>query len=372
MRPGRAADWARLSPEGGIVLDGNRPATTPTWGSQPFYIVSQIGHADWVLAVGPEGALSVQPLTPGLEQLWMALPDRRGGAVLLHLHTGLVLTAGPILGAGIPLVPTGATLQAAPSQPSLQSQLFGLELAEAGAGELPWVRIYLLICPALKLQVKDADVAGAVALCPGEHHVQHETWQLLPDAGAFVLDSIQYDLGRAQRDVQPPCSLRTQIYDNAGGAGAQTARPVWAQTWTRTRRFLLDDHDAEARRVATLLRHVPLSGELCDGVDVDGGGPPTPCKIPPIALRDGAQQSHSEPLQLSITASLPAGTRYFYDLEVVEARTTVPFAAALVFHSGLSGALWAHKSVGGSSVLLQGKLQINGIVSASLRVLNIT
>src|SRR5690242_3349373 len=62
------------------------------WPAKPFYIQSRIGGGDWVLAVDRYTAV-LRHRKAGIEHLWKAIPDPRGGSFLTHIESGLVLVA---------------------------------------------------------------------------------------------------------------------------------------------------------------------------------------------------------------------------------------------------------------------------------------
>lgn len=305
------------------------------WMTGPFYIVSRISRATYCLKAdlsslpGPGFIfLSMEPLQPAYEQLWSAVPDRRGGAVLLHLATGLVLTADRATGG----------LSLASYDSAKREQLFRCELAQDSRQGGRWLAINALSDWNQKINVYNFQLSGPVALYPWGGGADNELWQLVEEPGALSLDPASFRWGPLSWGEQSSSVAHWMTIDNRAGAGEITGHYRYDRMQTVSRRWTVAPPDLTTRTPGPALQ-LPAGLPLPAPVTPSGLAAMSLPSAQPTAwvARNTRIETETLPLPLEVDVTVPAGRMYRYEVHIETTPVSAPFEADLMFQSGVPG-----------------------------------
>lgn len=293
---------------------------------EPFFIVSSLEHASLALSLDKAGKLVLAPLLGSPGQRWVAERDRRGGALLRHVASGLALTCkarrGGPGGADVTIDGSETLVFAAPpGQPDI-AQRWRVETLGF------WTCLNSQMDWEYKLNVFGGDKTGRIGVRRWENGAPQERWLVPTEAGVIELQHVRYDLDRAVAEPLPPTPADPAlIVDNRAGEETLEKRITLTRTCVSERGCRLDP--ADRKRLAGVTIHedkVLIGVVLTDQGDcVEREMAPTPLDDP-----DPHRTVSEEPVE--VTVRVPPGRVYGYQALVRHARVQAPFSARLVFY----------------------------------------
>lgn len=298
-----------------------------SWPTKPFYIMSKINSSNWVLTE-VSGALAMQARTGTIDQLWMATPDPRGGAILRHINSDLVISPSPSQSPGGILMLAVLSLQ--PFDSADPRQLFRLE--DVGDN---WVAINSLLNWEIKINVLGGDPHGTIGMWHWDGG-DNEEWKLLEEAGDVTVDSVEYDLSQAKADLgQPPTLCPAADEDNRqGGKEPLTGTISVERDVTTTTQHTISESDTTSHKYTQTFG---IKGSIAKVVEVSVSLSFEEVDSKTTSTID--QKIHSTTFKdtLATNFNVPPGKKYRYQLVVHYGKVSVPFTAHLTFQSSIPG-----------------------------------
>lgn len=302
-----------------------------SWPTKPFYIMSKIGLSNWVLteisiAAGFD-ALTMQARTGTIDQLWMATPDPRGGAILRHIKSDLVISCLPLQSW---IVTNKPSLNLQPFNSADPLQLFRLE--DVGDN---WVAINGLFDWEYKINVFGSDPHGRIGMWPWDGG-DNEQWKLLEEAGDVTVNSIEYDLSQAKGDLgQPPTACKAEDSDNTQGSTEPlTGTITLKRVITTTTQHTISESDTTSHKYSQTFG---IKGGIAKVVEVTTSLSFEEADSKTTSSIDQKTHSTTDTDTLSTNTNVPPGKKYRYQVVVHYGKVSVPFTAHLTFQSSIPG-----------------------------------
>jgi hypothetical protein len=300
------------------------------WPTKPFYIQSKINLSNWALTTDG-GTVSLQPLAGSIEHLWTATPDNRGGAILTHVKTGLVLTANlvhfPMFNMWIP----GGPMKVASLDPSSAAQMLRAE--DLGGN---WVGINTLLNWEMKINVYGSDVRGQVGLYHWDRGADNEEWRLIEETGEVTTESVQYDLPHALTDLNlPPAIGASLIEDNKGGSVPLTGSQTLTRSVTRTRSITNSTSDTTGQKYTQTFS---AKGGIDKVFEVSASASFEESKSTTISYSDQTTDAKTDTDSQTVNINVPPGKKYSYQIVVHYGKCSINYTAQMVFKSVVPGA----------------------------------
>jgi hypothetical protein len=297
--------------------------------TQPFYIMSKINRSNWVLTITPQGAVVLRPLTSTIDQIWTATPDPRGGAILRHIDTGLVLACGLVKVFGMQF-PAGP-LKAENLSSSDATQLWRAE--DLGDN---WAGINTLLNWEAKINVYGSDVHGTIGVFHWDGGADNEEWRLVPELGAVTVDSVEYDMAKAVADLGlPPSHCAITTVDNTLGGTPVTSTYSLARTVTTQRSITNSQSDTTGHKYTQTFS---VKGGIDKVIEVSASASFEESDSKTISLTDQKTNTETVTDTISTQVNVPAGKKYAYHVVVYYGKVNVPYTAHSTFQSTTTGA----------------------------------
>ncbi len=307
--------------------------------TKPFYIMSKIGHSNWTLTVA-DGRVKLQRLTSTIDQIWTATPDSRGGSILRHVDSGLVLACGLVNFFGGIKLP-GGPLKAVNVDSSDPAQLWRAESLGS-----PWVGINTFINWEFKINVYGSDVNGTVGVYGWDGGADNEEWNLIEETGSSTVDSVTYDMSRAVADMgQPPSFCKATTVDNIHGGSPITSTYELQRSVTTTHSITNSTSDTTAHKYTQTFS---VKGGISKIVEVSASASFEESDSKTISLTDQTTTSDTESDKITTQVNVPPGKKYRYQVVVYYGKVNVPYTAQLTFQSNTTGAAPVHLTTHGT------------------------
>jgi len=293
---------------------------------EPFFIVSSLDHTGLALSLDKAGKLVLAPLLGSPGQRWVAERDRRGGALLRHVASGLALTCKVrrVGSSGSDVAidgPEALVFAAPPGQPDLAQRWRAETLGF-------WTCLNSQMDWEYKLNVLGGDKTGRIGVRRWENGAPQECWLLPTEAGVIALQHVRYDLDRAVAEHLPPTPADPAlIVDNRAGGEPLEKRIVLTRTCVSERGCRLEP--ADRARLAGATIH---EDEVSIGVVVTDQGDCVEREMAPTPLDDPEPHRTVSEERVEVAVHVPPGRVYSYQALVRHARVRAPFTARLLFH----------------------------------------
>ena len=291
--------------------------------------MSKINRSNWVLTITPQGAVVLRPLTATIDQIWTATPDPRGGAILRHVDTGLVLACGlaSMFGTQFPAGP----LKAVNLNTSDATQLWRAE--DLGDN---WAGINTLLNWEAKINVYGSDVHGKIGVYHWDGGADNEEWRLVTELGAITVDSVDYDMTKAVADLgMPPSHCAVTTVDNTLGGTPVTSTYSLARTVTTQRSITNSESDTSGHKYTQTFS---IKGGIDKVVEVSASASFEESDSKTISLTDQKTNTETVTDTISTQVNVPAGKKYAYHVVVYYGKVNVPYTAHSTFQSSTTGA----------------------------------
>lgn len=289
------------------------------WPAKPFYIQSKMNLSNYALTV--DGWVQLKPLQGTFDFLWTARTDPRGGAVLTHAKSGLVLSA------------TGghrSQLVVAPFDPSNPLQLFRLESLGG-----PWAGINALANWELKMNVAAADVNGWIILYAWSGGADNEEWHLIEEISEVETEWVHYDLDKATTNLDlPPTTTDSTIENNKLKIEPLTGSRMLSRTLTTSRSITNSTSDTAGQKFTQTFG---VKGGVDKIFEVSASTSFEESKSTTISFSDTNQDSQSVTDQQVVNVNVPPGKSYAYEIVVHNGSCSIPYTAHHVFRSVVPG-----------------------------------
>lgn len=312
--------------EGNLAQEIDFPA-------KPFYIQSQIGMANWALTVVGE-QIKMSAIQGNVDFLWTARKDVRGGAVLTHIGSGLILTAQVFSIPGFPpafKIP-GGPLLAKPFDASASNQLFRAEVLDGS-----WRGINSLLHWELKVNVYHSDPNGTVGLYRWDGGAPNEKWLLIEESAQVETVSIEYHKDLAKVDLSlPPKFSGMSVQDNRSGGVALTGSQAIATTVTDTRAVTNATADTTGRKYTQTFG---AKGGIDKVFEVSASAGFEESSSTTISFTDQSTHATADTITQTVQYNVPPGKKYGYQLVVYSGKCEVPYTAQMRFQSVLPGSV---------------------------------
>ncbi|PVM94164.1 hypothetical protein [Caulobacter endophyticus] len=297
--------------------------------TKPFYIMSKINRSNWSLTINAAGGVALTPLEGKIEQLWTAAPDPRGGAVLHHVATGLVLSCQLQKIFGQIEFPSGP-LKAVQFDASDARQLWRAE--DLGDG---WSGINTLLNWEAKINVYGSNVRGVIGVYGWDGGADNEEWKLVPEAGEITVDSVEYFLERAVADLHlPPSHCAITSVDNTKGGAPVTSTYSLARTVTTQRSISNSTSETTGRKYTQTFG---VKGGVDKVFEVSASASFEESESQTISFTDQTVHTETVTDTISTQVQVPIGKKYAYHVVVYYGRAAVPYRANLTFTSSAPG-----------------------------------
>lgn len=297
--------------------------------TKPFYIMSKINRSNWVLTVTEKGAVVLQALTSTVDQIWTATPDPRGGAILRHVGTGLVLACSvtKIFGMQIP----GGPLKAVNLDTADSTQLWRAE--DLGDN---WCGINTLLNWEGKINVYGSNVHGTIGIFHWDGGADNEEWRLVTELGEVTVDSVDYDMTKAVADLgMPPSHCAITTVDNTLGGKDVSSTYSLARTVTTQRSITTSESNTTGHKYTQTFS---IKGGIEKVVEVSASASFEESDSKTISLTDQKTNTETVTDTISTQVSVPAGKKYAYHVVVYYGKVSVPYTAHMTFQSSTVGA----------------------------------
>jgi hypothetical protein len=292
--------------------------------------MSKINRSNWVLTITPQGAVVLRPLTSTIDQIWTATPDPRGGAILRHVDTGLVLACGLVTVAWLRNIP-GGPLKAVNLDTSDATQLWRAE--DLGGN---WVGINTLLNWESKINVYGSDVHGTIGVYGWDGGADNEEWRLVAEIGAITVDSVDYDMTKAVADLgMPPSHCAVTTVDNTLGGTPNTSSYSLVRTVTTQRSITNFESDTTGHKYTQTFS---IKGGIGKIVEVSASASFEESDSKTISLTDQKTNTETVTDTISTQVNVPAGKKYAYHVVVYYGKVSVPYTAHSTFQSSTIGA----------------------------------
>jgi hypothetical protein len=297
----------------------------------PFYIQSKINFSNWALTTDGTN-VKLTPLVGGIEHLWAAAPDSRGGAILKHIQTGKVLTVTttklpPPWNFDFP-----TDLSMAPLDPANGLQLFRVE--DLGDN---WRGINLLSNWEMKINVYNSDVHGKIAPYHWDGGAPNEEWRLIAETSTVTTESVEYDLKGATTNLNlPPVVSDQSDQDNKTSSGALTGSINLTQSTTTSRSITNSTSDTTGR---VYTQTFGAKGGIDKVFEVSGSASFSESSSKTIAYSDTSTDSKTDSHSIVVNINVPPAKKYRYSILVFNGKCSIPYTAHMLFQSVVPGAV---------------------------------
>jgi hypothetical protein len=303
-----------------------------TFPAGPFYIQSKINLSNWALTTDGTN-LKLSPLVGGIEHLWAATPDNRGGASLKHIQTGKILTATTTrLPSPFPPIEIPTGLAVAPLDPANGLQLFRAE--DLGDN---WRGINLLANWELKINVSNSDVHGKIAPYHWDGGAPNEEWRLIAETSTVTTESVEYDLKGATSNLNlPPMVSDQSDQDNKTSSGSLTGSINLTQSTTTSRSITNSTSDTTGR---VYTQTFGAKGGIDKVFEISGSASFSESSSKTIAYSDTTVNSKTDSHSIVVNINVPPGKKYRYSILVFNGQCSIPYTAHMLFQSVVPGAV---------------------------------
>lgn len=298
--------------------------------TKPFYIQSKINMSNWALTV-EGGQIKTRPLQGNVNFLWTAEPDRRGGSVLTHLGSGLVLTAQLI---PFPFAPQmkipGGALLARGKDASLSQQLFRAEVLDGN-----WRGINSLLNWEAKVNVYGSDPNGTVGLYHWDGGAPNEEWLLAEETAQVETVSVDYHKDLAKVDLSlPPRFGDVSPWDNRQGAVPLTGSTTITTSVTDSRQITNSTSDTTGMKYTQTFG---MKGGIDKVFEVNASASFEESSSKTISYSDQQTHTSTETITKAVNYNVPAGKKYGYQMLIKFGKCEVPYTAHMKFQSAVAG-----------------------------------
>lgn len=305
------------------------------WPKTPFYLMSKVGLADYVLTFDPpDGALTpaqvvLRPLTATIDQLWVAIPDQRGGAQLKHVNSGLAL--GCSLGTlpppfGRVSIPVGPVVGEAHDQ-SKGTQLWVLQDEPRDN----WQRVTSLLKTSDSFwAVSEGGLGGSLSL-GGWDDAGPDDFKCIEETGQVTVTDVTYDLASATSNLSvPPVDCDSNTYVNNGDTPMiQTV--TLERTITESSEFTTNESDTTATKYTQTFE---VTGDF-GLVNVKASAQFEESKSTTQGWSTNTVKTNTDTTRQATQINVPAGKTYEYHIVVSYGKVNVPYKATLTFQSSV-------------------------------------
>lgn len=308
--------------------------------TKPFYIHARSYPDRVAFPHGIGQILSIRPRTGAVEELWYALPDPRGGYLVINLadharngeRVRLCISSSNVRTAvGFEhRVAVGAAVD-----PTDRLQLLAIE-----EGDEPWPWAVIRTTAA----TLDFDPAwGCLNLLLGRtdeliffHRSGDDDsrWNLVEEDGMLERTAIEYDLARAVTDlnVQPEYYSEKVIRNDTDTS--QTGSEVFSWTSSRSWSFT---NSTETSAASVMEEKFTVTGEIKQIVTVSAEGTYSVTDTNTTSRSDGTEAVNSVSVSEQLDFAVPPHKRYKYRMKVMKGRVTVPYTMTLIYLSKIAG-----------------------------------
>lgn len=301
--------------------------------SNPFYIQSKIGTSNWALTVAnvpgraddwPAKLIIMKPLQGNVNFLWSAQKDPRGGSVLTHIASGLVLTAN--LGvSGTGQAPLGAMA----ADPTSSMQLFRAEDLDGNWKGINWLTNW-----AMKVNVYNADPNDVVGLYPWCGGSPNEEWLLLAETAQVETASIDYHTNLATVVALNPVESDVSPWDNTQGSVPLTGSTTISQAVTDSTQVTNSTSDTTGQKYT---QSFGVKGGLDKVFEVNASASFEESSSDTTSFSDQTTHTTIETVTKTVNYNVPPGKRYEYQLLIHQGKINVPYTAHMKFQSMVPG-----------------------------------
>lgn len=297
-------------------------AQETTFPTGPFYIQSKIALSNWALTTN-ELKLKLSPLKGGIEHLWQATPDSRGGSFLKNIHSGKFLTVTGIM-SGL-----GVTSRFDPSD---VMQLFRAE--DLGGN---WRAINLLCNWELKMNVYNSDRHGRIGPFEWNGGADNESWRLIPETSTVETVSVEFDLKGATTNLNlPPMVSSHSDLDNRAADAPMTGQISLALSETTSRSITNSTSDTTGR---IYTQTFGAKGGIDKVFEVSASASFNESTSKTIAYTDATVDAKTVTHSQLVNTNVPVGKKYRYSLMVFNGKCSIPYTAHMLFKSAVPGAV---------------------------------
>lgn len=301
----------------GITLAAaSAPAALQADKPTAFYLQSQVHSSDWVLARNADGKVRLAHKNGSIGQLWMREDDPRGGFFVVNVGSGEVLCRTRLQGGEVVL-----------KAKSLADSAMLWKIDPFGGGT--WLGLTTFDDWEQKLNLAGNgpyNENSSVIVWEYSRGAPNERWQIVPDTGLITVESITYDMPRAQVSHLDPALCEATVIDNLAGAIAIETSVELARSVSVSRQFTYTHQTSDTLKIATKLGSklsVDKIAEVSGEISVE--------RTKGTTITFGQQTTESTLVsdKLTVRVTVPPRTRYEYMVRVSYGRVSVPYTATL-------------------------------------------